>query len=298
MSTELDYLDDDVAARVDLLVTEFNAMEATQKAERSADGSNTFGLNLEDNRLLVELTNYKHYITSAGELPGKLSWENLQNVSYNPNSEYSKRTQSKKETYYSKFRIEYPLQPVITSKYVAVAGSYIDLMARAELINDAPNNYCKDYVSVYIPSAVMKVYKDFIEVKGYQVDAAGLNVDHVQSLVSMNANYATEEIPSLGIHRYVESTSEDGNVISKRVLDKNNNIEVMYHAIRAGGGAIFRGIAFGEFGVSKQVAIGAPAPVTGTTLKLTFKLIGFHAFSKSESVNGIRTKGTKMKRGV
>mmetsp|Transcript_7924 Transcript_7924/g.17029 ORF Transcript_7924/g.17029 Transcript_7924/m.17029 type:complete len:274 (-) Transcript_7924:81-902(-) len=273
-------------------------MELSQQAERSSDGSSAFGLNLEDNRVLVALTGYEHYITASGDLPGALSWDNLQNVSYNPNSEYSKRTQSKKETYYSKFKIEYPLQPAVTSKYVSVSASYIDLIARPELINDAPNNYCKDYVTVYIPSLVIGVYKTFVESKGYQIDAAGLNIDRVQSLVSMNANYATEEVPSLGIHRYADVTDDEGNTTKPRILDKSKTIETMYHGIRPSGGAIFRGLVFGEFGVSKQVAIGAAAPVTGTTLKLTFKLIGFHAFSKSESVNAIRSKGAKMRRGV
>ena len=61
---------------------------------------------------------------------------------------------------------------------------------------------------------------------------------------------------------------------------------------------IFAGYDFGEFSVSKSVAIGAPSPPKGSTLKLTFKLMGFHAFALSRTVRSIRSKSAKSKVGV
>ena len=92
--------------------------------------------------------------------------------------------------------------------------------------------------------------------------------------------------------------NENGDQHNRRMIDKSHRIDSMYNALRDTGGAIFRGFAFGEFGVSKQVAIGAAQPALGSTLKLTFKTMGFHAFSQSKTVRAIRSKGAKSKLGV
>jgi len=223
----------------------------------------------------------------------------MQNVPYDPTSAYAQRTQNKKETYYSKFQIAYNIGGTnVTSKYVSIEGAFLDLTARPELINDKPNNYAKEYVAVYIPNRVIAQLQNAVGTAGFVVDAAGLNVDRSQGLCAINANYASEEIPKLGVHRAVEVADENGNVVTKRALEKDYSIDVMYQSARPGGGVLFRGFAFGEFGISKQVPIGAPAPAQSTTVRLSFKLLGFHAFSKSASVRVIRSKAAKSKYGI
>jgi len=290
------FVDDDVVDTVADLMREFELDEGSAaKVDNEAGG----GLNLEDELVIKELVKYKHGVSSDGVFPGPLIMENLQNVPYDAESEYAKRVKSKTETYFAKFSIKYNIDgKEYTTKHCSVQGAYLDLMARPEFYQGRPNGFSKEYVAVYFGSRVVDAYKRLIEQAGYKLDSAGINIDTTQSLVSFNANYATEEVPRLTIHRIKKITHEDGTTEDKRIMDVSNTIESMYVGARPNGGVIFRGFAFGEFGVSKRVPVGAPAPPLGSTLKLTFKLLGFHAFSRSQTVRAIKSRSAKSKYGV
>jgi len=84
------------------------------KIDRNATGD----FNADDETVLAVLTRYQHSIGFDGNLPGELSLKALSSVPYIPDSPYAKKTQSKKESYFAKFEIEYPLSDPVRSKYV------------------------------------------------------------------------------------------------------------------------------------------------------------------------------------
>jgi hypothetical protein len=97
-------LDDEVANTVLDLLTEFNLQEANiTEVDNGADGN---GLNAEDDTVLAELTKYNYAIEPDGMFPGDVVLGNLDSVAYDPDSSYAKRTNSKKESYFSKFHVK------------------------------------------------------------------------------------------------------------------------------------------------------------------------------------------------
>lgn len=297
MNTNTRELDEDVAERVVDLLDEFT-LEDTQRSKVDNDAGGT-GLIYEDDLVVGELIKYKYSIKPSGEFPGTISMDTLQNVPYDADTEFAKRTKTKKETYFAKFHFEYKIGTnVYRSKYVGVQCAYLDMIARPETYNGSPNGFAKEYVAIYMSSKVVNQYKTLIESAGYLLDNAGINIDRAQSLVSFNANYSTEQVPKFTVHRVLQRKNEDGEEVEVCVIDQTNTIETAYVAIRGGGGVIFRGFAFGEFGVSKSVPVGGNPPGKGGTLKLTFKLLGFHVFSKCETVRAIKSKSSKPRLGV
>lgn len=98
----------------------------------------------------------------------------------------------------------------------------------------------------------------------YELDEMGLIVDEHQGMVCINCSYATEGVPIVKEENMADlNKPKDMNI----VYDKSRDIEHTYCALRTGGGNLFRGVAYGEFGVSKSANEGAPAPLNGSALK-------------------------------
>ena len=133
------------------------------EVDNADDGT---GLNAEDDAVLAALTTYKHYILPTGKMPESVTMPGLENVPYDPDSEYAKHTKNKKETWFTKFTISYPTTPIISSKYVGVRGVYLDLIPRPELMNNKPNTFGAKYATVYFPTAIIDSYKQLIEKGG------------------------------------------------------------------------------------------------------------------------------------
>ena len=96
-------LDDEVANTVLDLLTEFNLQEANiTEVDNGADGT---GLNAEDDTV-AELTKYNYAIEPDGMFPGDVVLGNLDSVAYDPDYSYAKPTNSKKESYFSKFCVK------------------------------------------------------------------------------------------------------------------------------------------------------------------------------------------------
>jgi hypothetical protein len=259
---------------------------------------------------------YTNMFCMDGRKPGAPVLDPLSYVPYNSDSAYAKRTNSKNATYFAKFKVPCNIGgTVIHSKYVAVEGVYMDLLSRPEIVKEQRSTYAQDYETLYFPFATIKTFLESTQRVHYQLDQQSLNVDHRQRLVSVSCQYATEEIPTLTVYRRAEVESddedEDGDkeekdgkdpysneqgqhandadvedqrgAREKYVLEKTQNIYTMYQGIRSHNGAIFAGIAYGEFGVSRQVPPDAPVLPRNSTLKLTFKILGYHALRISDS---------------
>jgi len=287
----------DVAVRIAAEIKKMQLDDAKGGAANNAGGS---GFNADDEKVVARLTQYKDSILPDGTMPGTVSLNTLINVAYDSTSEYAKKTKAVKETYFAKFVLAYPMSKAgfVSSKYCSIQSAIMDLLPRPLRYGAKENSYATEYVTIYIPSMVVNHFKGIIEAQSYVLDAAGLNVDRDQALVSINANYSTENVPRLGIMRTVAEKAKDGTIIEHTALDKSANIEEIYKRIHAGGGVLFRGYAFGEFGVSKQVPVGGSVPPSGSTMKLTFKLMGFHVLSQCKSVRAIKPKSGKSRNGI
>jgi len=296
LSTDNTILNDDIA---NMIIKEVEQMALAEKGREPISNKGGSGFSADDDAVINELTSYKLALSSTERAPGEITLKTLSHVAYDPTSTYAKKTQVKKETYYSKFSIAYPIKDgTIDSRYCSVRGAILDLLPRPLAYGDKPNSYSTEYVAVYFPASIIEAFRQLIVAKEYALDEAGINFDSHQGLVSINANYSTDEIPRLGIHRENTDTNEEGVQVTQRIIDKSRTIEEMYKAIHDGGGALFRGYVFGEFGVSKQVSVGSCIPPAGATLKLTFKLLGFHVLTDCKSVRAIRSKSAKSKSGV
>lgn len=289
-------LDADLCALVEREMKEMKLHESNAATVNNIDGS---GFSGDDELVINQITKYKYSISPAGKMPGTLSLNELVNVAYDATSDYAKKTSAKRETYFAKFTIAYPIgDPYPKSKYCSVRSAIIDLLPRPLKYGEKQNTYALEYAAVYFPCHVIDEFKKLIEEKGYALDAVGINVDMWQSLVSINASYASQEVPRIGMHRTSERDEGDGTVTEVKVLDRSKTIHDMYKCLHGSGGALLKGYAFGEFGVSKQVAIGAPPPPSGSCLKITFKLLGFHVLSNCTSVKAIKSKSARSKFGV
>lgn len=267
--------------------------------ESKASTSTRTGLNIEDDEVLNVLTKYEMCITMTGKLPGNTVLPKFQCVSYDPSSEYSKRVAAKRDTYFSKFITSYVINGnIYESRYVGIKGAIMDLTPRPDIVKDAPNTYAREYVAIYIPIAVVEEYKKIIEATGYVLEDTGLIIDRSQGLVCFNCSYATESVPYNTVVLKQAVEQEDGTEVEAWTVNKSFTILETYLSMKGSDGALVRGFAFGEFGVSKAVNQGAPEPVAGSSLKLTFKLLGFHTFSQCKGVTPIRSKAVKSKTGV
>ena len=177
-------------------------------------GSFAKEFNTEDDAVLSRRLKYEYAIDLSGKIPGVLKMQSLQNVPYDPTSEYAKRSQSKKETYFAKFEVMYPFDTHISSKYVSLKGAYIDLLTRPEMIGNRVNTYASEYVAVFIAMSVIEMYQRVIETTGYRLEDSGLTIDSIQGLVSMNCNYSSESVPKLTIYKEKKTKSDkDGTQI-------------------------------------------------------------------------------------
>lgn len=280
------------------LKKDLRIMEKLDKGRVEITDQSANSINTDDETVLNHLSVWKYTIDVTGKLPGEFKMGDLENVPYNPDSEFAKRMANKKETYYTKLQMTYPIGSGVTSKYVGVRAAIIDLLPRPLTYGDKRNTYGAEYVAVYFPEDVLQSILTLVNKGGYNIDSSGLTIDKGQKLVAMNCSYATDDVPTLTIYRKRLVDNADGERVMVSSLDQDRSIEEMYIATHKAGGVLFRGYAFGEFGVSKQVAIGAPAPPKGSTLKLTFKLIGFHVQTRCVTVRAIKSKAARPKKGI
>ena len=87
-----------------------------------------------------------------------------------------------------------------------------------------------------------------------------MNPDYDQKLCSFRYNYTTK--------------GPNGGVVGM-VKRKGMNVCQYYKTQTNGGGSIVGDITFREFSINNTVPVGSKASLTGTSLKMSFKLLVF-----------------------